>query len=928
MGRSPLRSGGLYCASVLTLALVCAGYGSAFGAAFIKVPGDASTIQAGVDLAVSGDTVAVAAGTYVERVVVNKDVVLLGGWNSGFTARDPSSNETIINAQASPQDAGQPIRLATGRTSETVIDGFTLTGGIAPLTTNLLGGGIYCNGSSPVINNNVIVGNGANFGAGIVCVNGADALITNNTINENSNLRPAGEEGCGIMVRDSSPTIRGNLIKGNSGSGIRCERSAPIIEDNHIESNTHGAGVACLENSPATVRGNTFTKNRARFGAALWIRDSSPTVTLNLFDDNETEILPGEGGGGALSVLTTDNPPAPANPTIRDNRFYFNFTTTDGGAIHMRGEAQATIENNLFKENSTFGGGGAIVVQGNASAQILSNTFYRNSAPEGGTILIRQAGFATLDRNIVFGSKRGGGIRVNDPATAVLTCNCVSNNVPGDYVGISPGSTDIQLNPIFCRTDGDTLDLAVNSPCLPGGNPCNQLIGAFGEGTCGAFPANFSLLRPVDNFVSSTDQPTFRWSSSFDPDGGSIFYELEYSGIATFDTSVVVNTGSDTSYALVPSEAREALKEGVTYYWHVTAVDEQSNTTTSNEIWKLRVDTTFPTITLGVHQHPYLDAYLDLYAVIDEQISGDLDVAMTLGGTPQDVDFELIDPNNMVYSAPFKIEASGTAILNVSAADLAGNLSAEADTFALQLLRPGAASSFSSPDGALAVSVREGTFSQSAYFMVKSIRESSEASTLIPASPQHKLPPAAVSGEAGTGELRSRVYSVTWSSAVPAFPLKLTFREGADAADDAAGIYRWGGEAWEELPTYRDVDTGEFYTLTSRRGLYQLRTAPGSGVTHATALYQNFPNPFRGSTTVAFTVGGAGGGSRAVSIKIFDVSGRLVRTLLEKDLAPGPYAIAWDGDNSRGDRCPSGLYFYRLEIENESPIARKMILTR
>jgi flagellar hook assembly protein FlgD len=51
-----------------------------------------------------------------------------------------------------------------------------------------------------------------------------------------------------------------------------------------------------------------------------------------------------------------------------------------------------------------------------------------------------------------------------------------------------------------------------------------------------------------------------------------------------------------------------------------------------------------------------------------------------------------------------------------------------------------------------------------------------------------------------------------------------------------------------------------------------------------------------------------------------------VRNLLEADLEPGPYAVTWDGKNTKGSSCASGLYLYRLEMENETPAAKKMIL--
>ncbi len=924
MGRSASRNGGLFRASILSLVLICIGHGSAEGE-FIKVPDDAATIQAGITQAAAGDTVAVRwkgalDSVYVERVVIDKEIKVLGGWDQTFSTRDPSLYRVVIDAQATGTDAGQPVRFATGLTRETVLDGFTLTNGLSPQTTKLLGGGIYCSDTSPTISNNSIRDNRANFGSGIACVDGADPLIENNYVYKNVEIVTSGEAGVGIFCRDSSPIIRNNRIISNKGSGVRCERSAPLIENNVFIGNVNGAGLACLERSAATVRYNTFTENRASFGGAIWIKDSSPVIEYNEIRENQLDVSAEQGGGAGIAVLTRTIPPDSAKPVIRHNIFELNNANTEAGAILVRNFAYAQIDSNLFKSNAAQGvsstsdpgplGGGAIVVRDNARADIRNNTFFANSAPTGGTIYIRHNAEVLLERNIIFGSSMGSGISVRSSVQPTLSCNCVSNNLPADYVGTSPGATDIQLNPIFCSTDTDTLDLASNSPCLPANSPCGRLIGAFGEGICSSYPTNFDLLSPDDDARINIATPTFIWESSSDPDAGVVTFEFEYDVDPTFDTSQRIQTGSDTSYTF---QSSEALVEGVTYYWHAIATDSQGNTTTSNQIHQLLYDKTPPRVTVGIHQHPYLDSYLDLYIVVGEDIQGELAAALTLEGSPEDLDLELLDPDERLYYSPYEMTSSGDAIISAEATDLAGNVTARADTFSIEVIRPGAEATFASPDGALAVSVEKGTFAGPAYFLVRGLGREVETFTAS----------ASEGGDDATG----RIYSVTWAPSGPAHPVKLTFRGSEDASDNGTCAYRWDGRDWETVPTYRDPDSGEFYALTSKPGRFQLRTDPGAGRAVRSALFQNFPNPFRGATTVAFRIGGEGG-TRAVSIKVFDVKGRLVKNLLDADLSPGPYTATWGGTNSSGSACPSGLYLYRLNIEGEGPKARKMILTR
>ena len=905
-------------AAVLSAALLCLVSSPSQGA-FIKVPDDHETIQGAIDAASAGDTIAVApstTGSYDEHVVVDKELVLLGGWDPTFTTRDRSAYPTVV-------DGGgvipQVFFFERNLTKATVLDGFEITGGKAPQATNGLGGGIYCRECSPTIRNNEIYENKANFGAGILCLDGADPDIIENYIHDNIEITTSGIAGCGIFVRRSSPYIEGNTIDRNKGSGIRLETSSSIVENNYISRNTHGAGLACRDGTDAVVRNNIFTDNRAVFGGAIWIEDSSPVIEFNVLDKNTIEAPEGEGGGAGLSCFGDAG-----SPVIRHNVFKDNWTTSEGGGAVVMGGTTPLIEDNLFRDNNgEFGG--AILVQGSAQAIIRGNTFYRNwtvSSLGGGTILVRSTAHATVSNNVVFGSPTGGGLAVDQQGSITSVCNCVSNNLPSGYVNMSAGPTDILLNPIFCRTDGDTLDLASNSPCLPENNElCSELIGAFGLGACGAFPTNLSLIQPPDNALLNIDTPTFVWSDSHDPDGGQVTFEFEYATKPTFETAIQVDTGTDTSYTI---QAGEALLEGVNYYWHATAMDDEGAITFSDQVWRLRIDMTSPNLTLGVHQHPYLDSYLDFYVVSNEDLGPNVEASMTIGGSSEDLDLELIDSKERVYYSAFEMTTSDVVEFEAVGTDLAGNNTLEEESFTFQILRAAASASFAAPDGGMEVIVREGAFSRSAYFLVRNMGDEFEAAERLSAAPPRleRTPTGLIASGAVNG--RSPVYSVTWSPSAPSVPIELAFRIDSNAGS-AWRICRWSGHEWEPLPTFKDPESGRLFCRTSRQGLYQLRGGHGDGPIGPTALFQNYPNPFSAGTTVAFTVAGTGGAPKPVSVGIFDVKGRLVRTLLERDLEPGPYALTWDGRDWKGGLCPSGLYLYRLNVEGEPPIAKKML---
>ncbi len=88
-------------------------------------------------------------------------------------------------------------------------------------------------------------------------------------------------------------------------------------------------------------------------------------------------------------------------------------------------------------------------------------------------------------------------------------------------------------------------------------------------------------------------------------------------------------------------------------------------------------------------------------------------------------------------------------------------------------------------------------------------------------------------------------------------------------------------------------------------------------------LYQNYPNPFNPSTSIEFSLPAR----EQVSLKVFDVSGRLVRTLVDGPLSNGPHKYTWDGRNERGSSVASGVYFYVLRSDSIRQ-SRKAVLLR
>lgn len=75
-----------------------------------------------------------------------------------------------------------------------------------------------------------------------------------------------------------------------------------------------------------------------------------------------------------------------------------------------------------------------------------------------------------------------------------------------------------------------------------------------------------------------------------------------------------------------------------------------------------------------------------------------------------------------------------------------------------------------------------------------------------------------------------------------------------------------------------------------------------------TVLRQNTPNPFNGGTSIAFDLASEG----PVSVAVFDIAGRLVKTLAHGGFPRGHHVVEWDGASNSGHPVASGVYFYRL----------------
>jgi|GEM_PF-2505652 len=106
-------------------------------------------------------------------------------------------------------------------------------------------------------------------------------------------------------------------------------------------------------------------------------------------------------------------------------------------------------------------------------------------------------------------------------------------------------------------------------------------------------------------------------------------------------------------------------------------------------------------------------------------------------------------------------------------------------------------------------------------------------------------------------------------------------------------------------------------------GWTPLSVEENAGMPTEFALNQNYPNPFNPTTSISFSVPN----DAQVVLQVFDVTGALVKTLVDQAVRAGNMQVAWDGTNSFGGKVSSGVYLYRMQA-GSFVTAKKMVLMK
>jgi hypothetical protein len=335
------------------------------------------------------------------------------------------------------------------------------------------------------------------------------------------------------------------------------------------------------------------------------------------------------------------------------------------------------------------------------------------------------------------------------------------------------------------------------------------------------------------------------------------------------------------------------------------------------------LDTSVPSFTAGFFQNPIFSEQLDVFVVGSTKLNPDNLTATLTQGTdstplslapvPNTDGLVFVDDNvTLTKSGTINIHVSGTTKFGVSVGDTTF-------TFNVQLLQSIQGGLIASPNRFLEVMIPKNSLETDMYLIAME-GNSNIFNEDIENSLKNKFGSIYTVSPVGYQLKRPATVNIHLDS----------IQLGSTSPQDLAIVY-WDSEKWVELVSTLASSATVISAQTNSLGHFALVkkgtitdvALQNSEVPTNFELYQNYPNPFNPSTIMKFDLPD----NAHVVLKIYNLLGREIRTLLNSNRPAGSYQVTWDGLDNSGKQVSSGIYFYRLTAGNFSK-TMKMVFTR
>jgi hypothetical protein len=659
------------------------------------------------------------------------------------------------------------------------------------------------------------------------------------------------------------------------------------------------------------IKGFTIINGSATSGGAIIIQYSNPKIINCIFEDNHTS---GEDNceGGALYIISCNG------LTIDNCWFISNFSSSSwgsyGGSISIVGSDITFIYcifiNNYASSMEVPAYGGAIFSI-NSNIEITNCTFYSNDASSmygacGGAIFFNNSN--AISRNSIYWRNMSGAfletqIEMEDSQLTIEYCD-IENNI---FTGIG----NIDLNPLFEDPENGNLHLLPNSPCIDAGDPdpiyydpdgtVNDM-GALYYDQSGDLPYTGPVWY-VAPFGNNENEGSFEFPFQtiqrgilYAADGDSVIVmDGTYCGFGNknldFDgKSITVKSENGAENTIIDCE-----QEGCGFYFHL---DEES--------------------TSVLDGFSIINGYAYCGGGIYCRSSSPTIKNVVLNNNTS---YSNYPPSgggiSLNYSNPYIIN---TLIINNT------SLCSGAGLYCWH---------FSSPE------IINCTFSNNS--------ATSSAGSIMCAALCHPVITNSILWNNNPDEIEGYINNVTviysdieggWNGEgnIDEDPLFVETDEHPyslleDSPCIDAGIPDTTGlnlPPWDIIGNLRIWDGDGNGTAIIDMGAYEYGAPPYVKVEDniivqnpAVFLHKNYPNPFNPTTTINYSLKE----NVKVSLKIYNIKGQLVKTLVNDIKPAGEHSIIWDGRDYNGNRVSSGIYFYKLKAGDFQKV-RKMILLK